>query len=61
NTARPLLLGNVRSQMKALLDHRRPLYAQVADHVVHTDGLDPQEVADRVIVWLEDVRGLEGE
>jgi shikimate kinase len=28
--ARPLLLGNVRSQLKSLLDARRTLYTEVA-------------------------------
>lgn len=50
--ARPLLLGNVRSQLKALLDARRPLYEEVADLTVATDGLDAEEVADRVERWL---------
>lgn len=45
---RPLLLGNVRSQLKSLMDARRPLYAQVANHTVVTDDLDAQQVADRI-------------
>lgn len=48
NTARPLLLGNVRGQLKKLMDERRPLYRQVADIVVETDRLEPTEVADRI-------------
>lgn len=50
--SRPLLLGNVRGQLKALLDERRPLYLDVADHVVGTDGRDVDEVADEVLAWL---------
>ncbi|MGI8954346.1 MAG: shikimate kinase [Nocardioidaceae bacterium] len=49
NTARPLLLGNVRSQMKALMDARRPVYEAVASHVVLTDGLTPAEAAEHVM------------
>ncbi len=45
---RPLLLGNVRSQLKALLDARRPLYQEVATVTVSTDGLTVDEVADAV-------------
>jgi shikimate kinase len=45
---RPLLLGNVRSQLKSLMDARRPLYAEVAAHTVLTDDLDARQVADRV-------------
>ncbi len=46
---RPLLLGNVRAQLKSLMDARRPLYTSVATHVVVTDELDAQQVADRVV------------
>ena len=45
---RPLLLGNVRRQLKALLDARRPLYREVATVTVDTDGLSAQAVADEV-------------
>ncbi len=44
---RPLLLGNVRGQLKALLDARRPLYAEVATVVVPTDEINVDEVADQ--------------
>jgi shikimate kinase len=45
---RPLLLGNVRAQLKALLDARRPLYVEVAAVVVATDELTVDEVADEI-------------
>jgi shikimate kinase len=47
-TSRPLLLGNVRAQLKRLLNERRPLYAEIADTVVGTDGLDPAQVTELV-------------
>ena len=47
-TSRPLLLGNVRGTMKALLDERTPVYESVARAVVDTDGRTPDEVADAV-------------
>lgn len=47
-TTRPLLLGNVRTQLKNLLDARRPLYRQVATVTVATDGLTADEVTDAV-------------
>jgi shikimate kinase len=47
-TSRPLLLGNVRSRIKALLDERTPLYESVADLVVDTDQRSPQDVADEI-------------
>lgn len=45
---RPLLLGNVRARVKALLDERTPLYESLATHVVDTDGRAPDDVADEV-------------
>ena len=47
-TGRPLLLGNVRSRVKALLDERLPTYLEVADVVVDTDGRSAAEVARAV-------------
>jgi shikimate kinase len=47
-TGRPLLLGNVRSRVKTLLDERLPLYLEVAQHVVGTDGRTAEEVADEI-------------
>ena len=46
--SRPLLLGNVRGTMKALLDERTPVYESLAVATVDTDGLTPDEVADLV-------------
>jgi shikimate kinase len=51
---RPLLLGNVRSRIKVLLDERQPVYDSVADITVDTDGRDPQDVADEVARQVED-------
>jgi len=55
SAARPLLLGNVRSTLKRLLDERAPLYRDVADITVNTDGIDPAVVADRVVDQLKGV------
>lgn len=55
-TSRPLLLGNVRSRIKALLDERTPVYESVASVVVDTDGRSPDEVADEVVAALEGSR-----
>jgi shikimate kinase len=51
---RPLLLGNIRSQLKALLDARRPLYEEVAMVTVGTDDLTAEAVADAVEAALRD-------
>jgi shikimate kinase len=48
-SARPLLLGNVRGRIKALLDERTPIYESVATETVDTDGRTPEEVADEIV------------
>jgi shikimate kinase len=47
-TGRPLLLGNVRSRVRQLLDERTPVYEAVAALVVDTDGRSPEQVADDI-------------
>jgi len=47
-TGRPLLLGNVRSRIKALLDERTPIYASVADVTVDTDQRTPEDIVDEI-------------
>ena len=50
---RPLLLGNVRSRIKVLLDERLPVYQEVAEFLVETDGRSPSEVADEVALLVD--------
>ncbi len=45
---RPLLLGNPRAQLKALLEQRLPVYTELAWITVGTDGKPPAEVADEI-------------
>lgn len=52
STARPLLLGNVRAQLKALMTAREPFYAEVAMVTVDTDDLSPQAAATAVLAGL---------
>jgi len=47
-TSRPMLLGNVRGRIKALLDERTPIYEAVATLTVETDGRNPREVAREI-------------
>lgn len=54
-TGRPLLLGNVRARIKAVLDERAPVYESLADITVDTDGRTPAEIADEVRLALEQV------
>jgi shikimate kinase len=51
---RPLLLGNVRSRIKVLLDERLPVYAEVAEITVDTDDRTPEEVAEEVARLVEE-------
>lgn len=53
NANRPLLLGNVRAQLKMLMDQRRTLYREVARLTVDTDDLGPDDVADRVVAFIQ--------
>jgi shikimate kinase len=46
--SRPLLLGNVRSRLKALLDERHHLYRGVATVTVDTSGRTPEDVVDEI-------------
>ncbi len=49
---RPVLLGNVRGQLAALVAERSPLYAEVATITLETDTRTPAEVAELVIEEL---------
>jgi shikimate kinase len=53
NRDRPLLLGNPRQQLRALLDARLPLYREVAVAEVETDDRTPEQVAEAVLGALE--------
>ncbi|MDA3021738.1 MAG: shikimate kinase [Actinomycetota bacterium] len=48
NTARPLLLGNVRGQLKSLMDERAPTYGAVSTYTVDTSGKSLKVLADEV-------------
>ena len=50
--SRPLLIGNVRGRIKALLDERTPVYESVATLVVETDGRGPADIAAEIAAAL---------
>ena len=52
---RPLLLGNVRSRIKQLLDERLPVYRAIATIEVATDGKPAEEVAAEVRRAVEEL------
>jgi shikimate kinase len=49
DTARPLLLGNVRGQLRKLLDERAALYREVGNEVVDTDHTTPAEIVEMIM------------
>jgi shikimate kinase len=50
---RPLVMGNVRARIKALLDERQPVYEEVASFTVQTDDRTAEEVAAEVARLVE--------
>jgi len=54
NSARPLLLGNVRGTMLAMLEARTPLYEEVADHRIDTSGRSIKEVVAEAAAVVEE-------
>jgi shikimate kinase len=53
NRDRPLLLGNPRAQLHALMEARRPLYEEVASIVVSTSGKTPAVVVTEIVEALK--------
>ncbi|MFA7256255.1 MAG: shikimate kinase [Kiritimatiellales bacterium] len=48
DTGRPLLSGDKKGQIAALLEKRKPLYDAIA-HGVNTDGLTDEQTADPIL------------
>jgi shikimate kinase len=53
---RPLLLGNPRAQLKALLELRLPIYSRLAWMTVDTDGRQPGEIAAQIAAAVGQAR-----
>ncbi len=49
DTARPLLLGNVRGMLRKLLDERAGLYREVSSQVIDTDSTKPADVVEMIM------------
>ena len=58
---RPLLMGNMRARIKALLEERLPVYREVATLTVSTDGRTPADVADEVVRLVEEAERAEAQ
>ncbi len=52
DTTRPLLNGDKRAQIEAILAERKPLYDAVA-HGIATDGLTTEETAGQILALYE--------
>lgn len=48
DTGRPLLQGGVREKLQKLYNDRADIYERSADIVIETDGLTPEEVANKI-------------
>jgi shikimate kinase len=53
NRDRPLLLGNPRAQWQSLLDKRRPIYEDVADHCVKVDALKANAIVTQIVELIK--------
>lgn len=47
----PLTVGG-RVEMEEILQFREALYRQCADHIVHTAGRQPSEIAAEILHWM---------
>lgn len=50
--ARPLLVLNPRSQLRKLMEERRPVYEGLASFSADTDGREPADVATEIVKSL---------
>ena len=51
---RPLLqTGDPEQTLRELMAVRDPLYREIADHVINTDGCSPKTVAQRLVKELQ--------
>ena len=57
---RPLLIGNPRAQLKALLAERLPVYQSLATLTVPTDDYAPEEIADEIAGKIDAAHGGNG-
>jgi shikimate kinase len=47
-SARPLLVLNPRSQLRKLMEERRPVYERLAVTTVETDGREPEDIVAEI-------------
>jgi shikimate kinase len=56
NRTRPLLLTNMRAQLRSLMEERRPYYEEIATNVIDTNGRTAEEIADEVLALTAEPR-----
>jgi shikimate kinase len=47
------LLGNPRAQWQSLLDKRRPIYEDVADHCIKVDTLKANAIVSQIVEMIK--------
>jgi len=55
NRDRPLLLGNPRAQWLSLMQERRPIYESLANIVINTSEITPEETIDMILSLTEQI------
>ena len=48
DSTRPLLQGDLEDRVNTILANRSSIYESVADYIIDTDGLTPEEIAQRI-------------
>ena len=49
NRDRPLLLNNPRGAWQELMEKRRPIYEELATHIVKVDERAPKDIVDEIV------------
>jgi shikimate kinase len=53
DTSRPLLKGGAREKLASLIVTRTPIYEGVADYIIDTDNLSPNQVAAKIMELIK--------
>ncbi|MDE7300871.1 MAG: shikimate kinase [Clostridia bacterium] len=53
DTTRPLLKGDLEERVNTILRVRSSIYGGVSDFVIETDGLTPEEIANKIMEKLQ--------
>ena len=53
DATRPMLSGDLETNLKNLYERRAKIFEQAADYTVQTDGLTPDEIAEKIVELLK--------